>query len=276
MDLKQFANQVKFLSDQRASKEAFRDYLPRSGVGFRSCLEDDFKRYGYMGSFRNYADLTGYVVILDDYPDNVFFLRQSIEKREFLPIVMANHKARPSHADFVTVAAKMFAFTDAGYGSSICMPVASYYCPPLANKAPAYNPALLHDEQAKVEAIRNTILHKRGSWNYVQLAGIVVRRELVNDPKSDVPLLTITIAQHDFVDSHINVVYSGRDAGMIKQNCPVDSFVSIRGEYATKPSAKTLVPFIRATGIRAASKHDAQFGFENGAWRMPNWVKRAV
>jgi hypothetical protein len=272
LTIQKFAKHVAILSNNLLAKEDFRQYLPRNGVGFRESNQESFKKYGYTGGFRNYADLTGFVVTLPDDPENLFYIRQDLKRRELLPIVIANNKARPPQAEFVSIAAQIFGFTDASDGSSISLPVASYYGAPPSTKAAAIMPDQLFNETARVDAVRQAITEKHGNWNYIQLAGSVVKRELIQDDISKQSFLRIVLRQHEETDSYIVVLYTQKDLNQVKEMTPVGSLVSIRAVYGSRMSGNQLLPVIWASSIRSASTHDLHFALTGRKDWAPKWL----
>lgn len=271
--IQKFSARVRTLSHSHEKGIDHRQYLPRNGTGFRESNEDSFKKYGYTGGFRNYADLTGFVVTLPDDPENLFYIRQDLKHRELLPIIVANHKSRPQQAEFISVAAQIFGLTDASDGSSIAMPIATYFGPPPATKATALMPNQLFDETARVDAVRQAITDKRGNWNYIQLAGSVVKREIVTDAITKQAWLRVVLRQHEEADSHIVVFYTQKDVSVVKDSTPVGSLVSIRAVYGSRVIDGRVTPTIWANSIRSATNHDLHFALTGRKEFAPSWLK---
>lgn len=272
--IQELAKRIEFLADKHQSKEEFRSYLPHPGTGFRDYgVLESLRKYGYSGGFRNYADLTGYVVTMEDDPENLFYLRQNLEKRELLPIVAANGRVRPKHADFITLSASIFALTDKGDGSTLVIPVASRWGIPPATKAEPLGPEAMFDDQVRIARIQEIIGSKHGSWNYIHLAGQVVKRELVTAIGQQNSWMRIVLKQHENDDSNIILYYTAQDAQEVMASCPVGSFVSIRSTYGSRNINGKIVPIIWATSIRACGKGDIYALMTGNREWMPKWVK---
>ncbi len=273
MDISQYSLIISDITGQSPALPKEMRILPKQGTGLRSNNQSDLLEYGYSGTFRNYFDITGVVVLLENYPENVFFLRQSLEKRELLPFVVPSYKQRPKHADFVSIAGGVYGFSDQGSGSSLAMPVAQYIGPPSPNKAALPKPSFFLNEQERIDSIQQVLKKRSGDWNYVNLAGVVIRRELSVDALSKQPMLCITLAQHASPKTHINLIYSNRDAGVMKANCQINSFISVRAIYGSRMIADQIVPTFWIKNIRGLSLHDTQFTLKQDASRVPAWVK---
>ena len=273
MDISQYSLIISDITSQSPSSPKEMRILPKQGTGLRSNNQSDLLQYGYSGTFRNYFDITGVVAILDKYPENIFFLRQSLEKRELLPFVVPSYKQRPKQADFVSVAGGVYGFSEQGSGTSLAMPVAQYFGPPSPNKAALQKPTFFLNQQERIDSIQQVLKKRSGDWNYVNLAGVVIRRELSIDAITKAPMLCITLAQHASPKTHINLYYSNRDAGVMKANCQVNSFISVRAIYGSRMIADQIVPTFWIKNIRGLSLHDTQFTLKQDASRVPAWVK---
>ena len=271
--IQKFSNLVSTIGRPLKEVSDHRQYLPRNGTGFRESNQESFKKYGYTGGFRNYADLTGFVVTLPEDPENLFYIRQDLKHRELLPIVVANHKSRPQQAEFVSIAAQIFGLTDASDGSSIALPIATYFGPPPATKATALMPNQLFDESARVDAVRQAITDKRGNWNYIQLAGSVVKREIVTDSITKQAWLRLVLRQHEELDSHIVMFYTQKDVSIVKDSTPVGSLVSVRAIYGSRVIDGRIIPTIWANSIRSATNHDLHFALTGRKEFAPSWLK---
>lgn len=272
--IQDLARKIEFLADKDQSRSEYRNYLPRVGTGFRDYgVPESLRKYGYCGGFRNYADLTGFVITMEDDPENLFYIRQSLEKRELLPIICANGRVRPSQADFITLSATMVGLTDKGDGSTLIVPIASKWGVPPATKAEPLGTDALFDQKVRIARVQEIIRDKHGSWNYIHVAGQIVKRELVRDPETDQSWLRIVLKQHEYDDSNLVVYYTAKDASSAMESCPVGSLVSIAGTYGSRYINEKITPIIWAGSIRACSKGDIYaLAMNNRAW-MPRWVK---
>jgi len=264
---------IKFqvLMSHRRLDAEYRKYLPRPGTEFHDYgIQEGLLRHGYVGGVRNYADLTGYVIVLEGDPENLFYLRQDLKGKEWLPMIVSNTQPRPKHADFITVAAGIFAFSKEGYGSSILMPIVSKWGIPPATKSPPLPPEAFLDEKLRMSYIQEKKLSK---WNYVVLAGAVIKCELITIPEQKNQWLRVILQQTEFPDSDLVLYYAQPDAALIKESCPTGSLISMRARYGSRMVEGQLTPTIYIETIRGVARNSMIFLMANDSSRMPRWLK---
>ena len=273
--VQELAIQLQKLMGYRRLDPEYRSYLPRPGNEFLDYgMQEALMRRGYVGGVRNYADLTGYVIVVDGDPENLFYLRQDLKHREWLPMIVSNAQTRPKHADFITVAAGMFAYSNGGDGSSLALPIVSKWGIPPITKSRPLPPEAFLDEKLRITLIQKAIEEKRfTTWNYVSLAGAVVRRELVTIPGQKHQWLRVVLQQTEQADGYLVLYYPRPDAALMKQGCPTDSLVSIRARYGSRIVQGQLTPTIFIETIRGVAKNSMVFTMANDPSRMPRWLK---
>jgi hypothetical protein len=273
--VQELAVQFQQMMAHRRLDTEYRAYLPRPGNEFHDYgIQEGLLRHGYVGGVRNYADLTGYVIVADGDPENLFYLRQDLKRREWLPMIVSNTQTRPKHADFVTVAASIFGFTKEGDGSSVSMPIVSKWGIPPATKSPPLPPEAFLDEKLRMKLIQKAIEEKKYSkWNYIVLAGAVVRRELVTIPGQKHQWLRVVLQQTEQPDGFLVLYYPKPDAPLMTQSCPQGSLISIRARYGSRVVAGQLTPTVYIETIRGVAKNSMIFTMTNDPTRMPRWLK---